>query len=112
MTTVAEKKRRATLSGYRVDGTLTVNNGGPVRPDGITLTALLLDEGGEVLEVLTGIPEPKAKELPSGFIENARAIAFTLSTGIPLGKAVHTVQFFAEILPGARLVPDGPGKQE
>lgn len=112
MATVAEKKRRATLSGYRVDGTLTVNNGGPVRPDGIMLTALLLDEGGEVLEVLTGIPEPKLKELPSGFIENAQAIAFTLSTGIPLGKAVQTVQFFSELLPDARAVAESPGKHQ
>ena len=112
VTTFAEKKRRATLSGYRVDGTLTVNNGGPVRPDGIMLTALLLDEGGEVLEVLTGVPEPKLKELPSGFIENAQGIAFSLSTGIPLGKAVQTLQFFAELLPGARLVPESAGKQQ
>lgn len=112
MTTFAEKKRRATLSGYRVDGTITVNDGGPVRPDGIMLTALLLDEGGEVLEVLTGIPEPKPKELASGFIENGQAIGFSLSTGIPLGKAVQTVQFFAELLPGARVVPDDEGRQE
>ncbi|WP_239490524.1 hypothetical protein [Luteitalea sp. TBR-22] len=103
VTSITEKRRRATLSGYRVDGMLTVQSGGPVRPDGLMLTALLLDEAGEVLEVLTGIPEPKPKELPTGLIENAHAIPFSLSTGIPLGKAVHTVRFFAELLSDARL---------
>ena len=67
------------------------------------LTALLLDEAGEVLEVLTGVPNPKPKVLSSGFIQNAQASAFSLSTGVPIGKAVQTVQFFAELLPDATL---------
>lgn len=112
VTSMTERKRRATLSGYRIDGTLTVQRGGPVRPDGIMLTALLLDEAGEVLEVLTGIPEPKPKDVPSGLIEDGQAIGFSLSTGIPLGKAVETVRFFAELLPDARPVAESIDKQE
>ncbi len=104
-TSFVEGKRRATLSGYRVDGTVAVQHGGPVRPDAIMLTALLLDDAGEVLEVLTGVPHATPRELPSDAVENAQAIPFSLSTGIPLGKAVQTVQFFAERLPDARTAP-------
>jgi hypothetical protein len=108
---VQEKTRRATLSGYRVDGTLTVLRGGPVRPDGVVLTALLRDDAGEVLEVLTGIPEP-SKARPAAPIENAQSVAFRLSTGIPLGKAVKTVEFFTEALPGAEIADPQPVRPE
>jgi hypothetical protein len=104
---VQDTKRRTTLRGYRVDGSLTVESGGPVRPDGMMLTALLLDEAGEVLEVLTGIPDT-SKSQPSAPIENGQSIAFRLSTGIPLGKAVKTVQFFTEVLPGAEVAGSQP----
>lgn len=97
-------RKRATLNGYRLDGLLTVRTGGPVRPDGMMLTALLLDKGGEVLEVLTGIPQPKRKDLPTGFIETGQPIAFTLSTGIPLGTAVASTEVFIEVLPDAQVV--------
>jgi hypothetical protein len=101
-------KKRATLSGYRLEGLLTVRNGGPVRPDGMMLTALLLDEDGDVLEVLTGIPQPKRKDLPTGLIENGEPIPFALSTGIPLGKAVAATEVFTEVLPDAQVLGDAP----
>lgn len=109
VSSVQERSRRATLSGYRVEGTLTIVSGGPVRPDGIMLTALLLDEAGEVLEVLTGIPETSRSQ-PAAPIENAQPVAFRLSTGIPLGKAVKTVQFFTEVLPGAEVAEPQPDR--
>ena len=107
-----DKKHRATLTGYRVDGALTVHKGGPVRPDGIMLTALLLDGAGDVLEVLTGIPEPKRHELPTGLIENGQTLDVTLSTGIPIGKAVKSVQFFTELLPDAQVAGDNESRPQ
>ena len=104
VTSTEVKKKRATLSGYRLEGLLTVRNGGPVRPDGMMLTALLLDEAGEVLEVLTGIPDPKPKDLPTGLIENGQPVAFALSTGIPIGKSVASTELFTEVLPDAHVV--------
>jgi len=103
VTSVRETKRRATLRGYRVEGTLTVEQGGPVRPDGLLLTALLLDDAGEVLEVLTGLPDLATRGQPADAIENAQSVPFRLSTGIPLGKAVKTVEFFTERLPEAHV---------
>ena len=93
---------RATLRGYRVNGTLTVTAGGPVRPDGVTLTALLRDAAGDVLEVLTGVPVFNERTLPSGLIEVGQPLAFTLSTDVPLGKAVATTTVFTEVLGDAR----------
>lgn len=104
------RKRRATLSGYRIDGTLSVLKGGPVRPDAVMLTALLLDDAGDVLEVLTGIPDARPADLPTGLIENGRSLPFSLSTAIPVGKAVATTQVFTELLPDARVASDGPSK--
>ncbi len=105
-------RRRSTLNGYRVDGALTVQSGGPVRPDGIMLTALLLDEAGEVLEVVTGIPAARRQKLPTGLIENGQTIGFTLSTGIPIGNAVASVQMFTELLPDAQVAGDGQSKPQ
>ena len=96
---------RATLRGYRVAGSLSVQTGGPVRPDAITVTALLRDAGGDVLEVLTGIPLPKGKTLPTDLIENGQSLPFTLSTAVPLGKAVATTTMFVEVLGDAQLAP-------
>lgn len=111
VTSTEVRKKRATLSGYRVEGLLTVRNGGPVRPDGMMLTALLLDEAGEVLEVLTGIPDPKQKDLPTGLIENGMPVAFALSTGIPIGKAVASTEVFTEVLPDAHVVGEAPVRE-
>lgn len=94
----AVTQSRATLRGYRVSGTLTVTAGGPVRVDAITLTALLRDAGGEVLEVLTGVPVIRASDLPSGVIENGQSLSFSLATDVPLGKAVSTTVVFSEVL--------------
>ncbi len=98
-------RSRSTLQGYRVTGMLTVTAGGPVRPDAITVTALLRDAGGDVLEVLTGIPVVTPKDLPAGVIENGQALPFSLTTDVPLGKAVATTTVFTEVLDQAEAIP-------
>ena len=92
-----------TLSGYRVQGELTVATGGPVRADAITLTALLLDKAGDVLEVLVGVPDvgPGAS---NGLATGARG-RFRLRTDVPVGSDVATRQVFVDLLPGATLQP-------
>ncbi len=90
---------RSTLRGYRVAGTMTVDTGGPVRPDAVTLTALLRDANGDVLDVLVGVPrvDPKA----DGPVERGASVSFVLTTGLPLGKSVASATVFAEVLPDA-----------
>jgi hypothetical protein len=95
---------RATLRGYRISGTLTVTAGGPVRPDAVTLTALLRDDGGDVLEVLTGVPVVRDRDLPTGVIENGQTLSFSLATDVPLGKAVSSTTVFVDVLGD----PSGP----
>ncbi len=98
-------RSRSTLSGYRVSGELVVDRGGPVRADALTMTALLLDEGGDVLEVLTGVPDVRPKAHVDGIIPNRQAVPFALSTPIPLGKSVKDVVIFTEALPDAQVAP-------
>ena len=62
--------------------------------------------------VLTGIPEPKRNELPTGLIENGQTLDVTLSTGIPIGKAVKSVQFFTELLPDAQVAGDNESRPQ
>jgi hypothetical protein len=100
-------RSRATLQGYRVSGMLAVTTGGPVRPDAITVTALLRDAVGDVLEVLTGIPVVTSKDLPTGLIETGQALPFVLTTDVPLGKAVATTTVFTDVLDQARAIPPG-----
>jgi hypothetical protein len=96
------------LSGYRVTGSLTLNQGGPVRPNAIGITALLLDDRGEVLDVLIGRPTPKVKDLPAGVVKNGQPLPFVLSTLVPLGKAVAKVEIYTELLPEDRVAsPSG-----
>ena len=86
---------------------LRVRAGGPLRADGITLTALLLDKDGQVLEVLTGTPDITGLNLPGGLLQDSHAAPFTLVTPVPLGRWVAEVQVFAEVLPDAELAaPD------
>lgn len=99
-------RSRSTLRGYRVSGTLTVASGGPVRPDALTLTALLRDEAGDVLEVLTGVPTLPSKELADGVIATGQTLPFSLSTDIPLGKSVATTTVFVETLGDAQAAVD------
>ncbi len=105
---VVVTQSRGTLSGYRVAGSLSVQAGGPVRPDAITVTALLRDADGDVLEVLTGIPAPKGKTPPTDLIENGQSLPFALSTGVPLGKAVASTTMFVEVLGDAQVAPPRP----
>ncbi|AMY08732.1 hypothetical protein LuPra_01936 [Luteitalea pratensis] len=99
---------RATLGGYRVTGTLTVTAGGPIRPESIAVTALLRDEAGDVLEVLTGVPVVSARDVSSGPIETGQVLQFAISTGIPLGKNVATTTIFTDVLADAQAAPGLP----
>lgn len=92
---------RPTLRGYQVTGTVTVVAGGPLRPDALTLTALLRDEAGDVLEVLTGVPAVP-RDLAGGVVADGQSVRFTLSTDIPIGKAVKATTVFAETLDDAK----------
>ncbi len=97
-------RHRSGSSSYRVNGDLRVSRGGPLRPDGVMLTALLLDQQGQVLEVLTGAPTVEPGVLRDGLIHDGTDLAFSLATPVPLGKWVKAVEVFAEVLPDARAV--------
>ncbi|MCC6162703.1 MAG: hypothetical protein IT182_05070 [Acidobacteria bacterium] len=98
-------KARASLEGHRVDGEIHVIAGGPVSADGITVTVVLLDEDGHVLDVMTGIPSPKVgKATVDAFTDGMRA-RFEIRSPVPLGKAVRQRDVFIEVLPGARVDP-------
>ena len=99
---VATTPGRTTRSGYRVSGTVTVESGGPVRPDGVTLTALVLDKDDQVLEVLTGVPDVDEQRTSANAIATGESRPFTLASPIPIGRAAVTVRVFPEVLPGAR----------
>jgi hypothetical protein len=99
---------RSTLRGYRVSGTLTVVAGGPIRADAVTITALLRDAGGDVLEVLTGVPTVAGRDASGGLLENGRPLPFSLSTIVPLGGSVASTTLFTEVLPDARVSPARP----
>lgn len=103
---VTRGKSKAKWTSYHVAGTLRIVDGGPIRPDGITLTALLLDKDQQVLEVLTGAPDLEGVTLASGFVENGHVLPFTLATPVPLGKWVAEVQIFAELLSDAQVARD------
>lgn len=98
-------KPRSTSRSYTVNGTVRLVVGGPLRPDAITLTALLLDKEEQVLEVLTGTPNVKGISLPTGLLEDSQVVPFTLATPVPLGKWVARVEVFPEVLPNASVVP-------
>lgn len=94
-------KSRSTSRSYAVNGTVRLVVGGPVRPDGVTLTALLIDANDQVLEVLTGAPTVQGVRLPTGMLEDGQVVPFTLLTPVPVGKWVSRVEVYAEVLPGA-----------
>ena len=101
-------RSRATMSGYRVMGTLTVTSGGPIRPEAIAVTALLRDASGDVLEVLTGVPVTSDKGESSAGIENGQVLSFSIATGIPLGRSVATTTMFTDVLGDAQADPLPP----
>lgn len=103
---VSTGKAKSAWQSYRVTGTLRVVSGGPLRPEGITITALLLDKDQQVLEVLTGAPDLEHVSLPTGLLEQGQAVPFTLATPVPLGKWVADVKAFAEVLPDAQVAQD------
>jgi hypothetical protein len=73
--------------------------GGPVRPEAVTLTALLVDKAGDVLEVLAGRVTDQAngsKEV----IGVGETVPFFLSTPIPLRKSVARIEIVAEVRTG------------
>jgi hypothetical protein len=101
VTTVSTQvsESRSTLRGYRVAGAMTVETGGPLRLDGVTLTALLRDASGDVLDVLVGVPrlDPKVQ----GPVSRGASVPFVLTTSLPLGKSVASATVFAGVLPDA-----------
>lgn len=99
------RQSRGTLNGFRVAGTLSLLRGGPVRADALMLTALLLDADGEVLEVLTGVPDLRKKRASDGVMVDGQSAPFSLSTQMPLGKAVKEIRIFTEALPDAQVGP-------
>lgn len=101
---VAEVTRRQPLrDGFLLEGTTMLAEGGPVRADGIVLTAVLRDAQHEVLEVLVGTPRIRKKEMPDGVLAAGQRVDFRLHTDMPLGKDVAHVDLMVELLPDARV---------
>lgn len=101
---VAEVTRRQPLrEGFLLEGTTTLAEGGPVRADGIVLTAVLRDAQHEVLEVLVGTPRIRNRDMPDGVLTAGRPVDFRLHTDMPLGKDVAHVDVMVELLPDARV---------
>lgn len=96
-------KPKSTTRSYAVNGTVRLVVGGPIPPDGVTLTALLLDENEQVLEVLTGAPDVRGTKLRTGMLEDSQTVPFSMATPVPLAKWVHHVEVFAEVLPHAQV---------
>jgi len=102
-------RRRSPLrNGYRVEGSTTLVSGGPVRTDGLLVTAVLRDAQGDVLEVLAGIPLPPRRGRASLELATGETLDFRLQTDIPLGKDVASVDVMVEVLPGARVGGPAP----
>ncbi|HTV01776.1 MAG TPA: hypothetical protein VMF13_14610 [Luteitalea sp.] len=104
MVTTTVTRSRSTLRGYRVSGTVTVTAGTPIRPDALTLTALLRDDQGHVLDVLVGVPRLDPKRMPDA-IAPGTSVPFELFTRLPLGNAVKSAEVFVDILPDAAAQP-------
>ncbi len=96
-------KERASLEGHRVDGEIHLIAGGPVRADGITITVVLLDENGDVLDVVTGIPGTKVGRATVDEFTDGMKARFEIRSPVPLGKAVRQRDVFIEVLPGAQV---------
>ena len=101
---VAEVTKRQPLrEGFLLEGTTTLAEGGPVRADGIVLTAVLRDAQHEVLEVLVGTPRIRKRDMPDGVLTAGQPVDFRLHTDMPLGKDVAHVDVMVELLPDARV---------
>ena len=101
---VAEVTKRQPLrEGFLLEGTTTLAEGGPVRADGIVLTAVLRDAQHEVLEVLVGTPRIRKRDMPDGVLTAGQPVNFRLHTDMPLGKDVAHVDVMVELLPDARV---------
>lgn len=101
-------KRQALREGYLVEGTLRLVEGGPVRADGLVITALLRDEADGVLEVLVGTPRAERRDPSPGVLEPGETVRFRLHTVMPLGRDVKDVDVMVEVLPEAVVADAGP----
>ena len=101
----AVNKERTSLDGHRVDGEIRVIDGGPVRADGITVTVVLLDENGDVLDVVTGIPSTRVGRTTVDEFTDGMTARFEIRSPVPLGKSSKQRDVFIEVLPGAALGP-------
>lgn len=95
------EKHRATQSGYRLEGKVRVETG-TVRPDAVALTVLLLDDAGEVLDVLTGVPDDGPSN-SDGTMSAGEERRFRMFSPMPLGKSVKSTHVFVQTLTDAAL---------
>jgi hypothetical protein len=96
-------RRNASRSGYLLQGTVTVEEGGPVRADGLVITAILRDSDDNLLEVLVGTPTYRERDVPTGVLATGQQVGFRLRTDVPLGRSVAQIDLVAELLPDARV---------
>ena len=73
--------------------------GAAMRDDALTLTAVVFDASDQVLDVLTGTPDPAAAGADT---QGAQVRRFTLSSPIPIGRLAKRAVVYAEVL-------DAPG---
>lgn len=98
-------RRQPLRAGFLIEGTTTLVEGGPVRGDGIVLTAVLRDAKHDVLEVLVGTPRLRGRETT---LAAGAAVPFRLHTDMPLGREVAHVDVMVELLPDARVTGTVP----
>lgn len=96
-------KRLPLREGFLLEGTTTLLSGGPVRADGVVLTAVLRDRKNDVLEVLVGAPSFTRRGLPTGVLEAGQELKFRLHTVMPLGREVAHADVMVELLPDAQV---------
>jgi hypothetical protein len=101
-------KRLPMREGFRLEGTVTLAAGAPIRADGMTVTALLQDENDQVLEVLVGTPTFRVRDYPDGVLREGQSVPFVLRTDIPLGRSPRAVTVMVELLPDAAVAPEAP----
>ena len=98
--------RRQTLrNGFRLEGRATVAGGKPVRADGMTITAVLHDAQGDILEVLVGTPTLDRRQRRHGLLAPGEQVAFTLQTDVPVGPFLAEVPLYVELLPHVDVAP-------
>jgi hypothetical protein len=99
-------RRLPMREGFRLEGTVTLAAGPPLRADAMVVTALLQDENDQVLEVLVGTPTFRSRDHPDGVLREGQSVPFVMRTDIPLGRSPRTVTVMVELLPDADVAPE------